>query len=1265
MYLAGAVWTVAIAISLTWNLRQSRHNLVELACTQARTTIIEGRLWIESLDRLRTAEPPSDLHLDHIAEQIARTPLHREPDPPGSLPHRHAAQQPGGIRGHLTSLAPSSPRTAPDPWERRALERLSAGTREVASLERLDGAEYLRMMLPMEAEESCLGCHTGQGHELGSLIGGLSVAVPFAPLRALERSHYVPYTSGHAGTWLLGLAGIVFAGRQAGRRLNEQRLVQNELRRRNEFIGAVLEKLPVGVAVMSGGAVQYVNQRFLDIYRRPRQELTTGDRFFEQAFTDREYREQVRQRIRGDIASNDPSRQHWKGLRLTTGSGEERICDVSAVSVPGQDLTIFMVEDVTERVRAANDLHCTLVRLEALVENAEYGILFEDESRRVGIANPAFCRLFGIAEPDQIRGAHGPTAAASCKDIFADPDGFLAGIERRLAGRRPALAEELALADGRIFERDYVPVTVDRQTQGSFWIYRDITDRKRAEQALRESEAKLSAVFRAAPVILALLDRDLRLRTINQQDGLATAGLPSGSVIGLRPGDALRCRNAIEAANGCGSGPACDSCVVREAVVHTARTGEPRRGVRASLQVEATGGVEDLHLLLSTGQVETAAETFTLVCLEDITPLVRIESALLESEKRYRTLADASAVGIWHITPEGKTVYVNAAMLEMLELDSPNEMGDLSYHEFFTPASQRVIARELPKRRNGESSVYEVEFEGARGTRRRLTVCGAPLLDSSGKLTGMIGTFIDVTERRRTEAERNRFFRLSQDPIVICDQTGMIRQANPAMAQAVGLDETELRGTLLSEHVHPDSRAAAEAALAGLNRGRPVDGLELLIPTAGGSTRWYSWNVAPALEENRIYAIGRDITDRKLASEELRRAKEAAEEANRLKSEFLANISHEIRTPLNGIIGMTGLLTDSGLVAEQGEFATAAHRSAESLLALVNEVLDFSKVEAGKMEVEAVDFDPRQLIAEVDDLVSFPAREKDLEYSSYVDPAVPARLRGDLAHLRSVLVNLAANAIKFTTAGCVEIRARPCPEPGGSTPCFCFSVSDTGIGIAAERLPDLFHPFTQADSSTTRKFGGTGLGLSISKSLVELMGGEIGVQTEVGRGSRFWFRLPLEPACKTIPEEPSTEIAPGPLRTAGGRPPRVLVVEDNFINQRVLLTLLQKRGCHADAVANGHEAIHQLAAVPYDVVLMDCQMPEMDGFEATRIIRNRDSSVLDHDIPVIAITASAMSGDRDLCAKAGMDDYLSKPVAPDQLVKTLHVWLTGAVNSGS
>ncbi|MBX3329627.1 MAG: response regulator [Nitrospira sp.] len=676
-------------------------------------------------------------------------------------------------------------------------------------------------------------------------------------------------------------------------------------------------------------------------------------------------------------------------------------------------------------------------------------------------------------------------------------------------------------------------------------------------------------------------------------------------------------------------------------------------------------------------------------------------------------------------------------------------------------------------------------------------------------------------ERKRAEAAESKFHNiveLAPDAIVMTDVDGRIVLSNRQSERLFDLTADELRGksieTLVSgncwdRHRRDCARFIEMSSVKSIGMdfdlmGRRGDGTEFPVQISLNHVD---------LEEGRfVLAAIRDVTRQKAQDEELRISKEAAEASTKAKSAFLATMSHEIRTPMNGIVGMTGLLLDTSLTAEQREYAETVRASGDVLLDIINDILDFSKVEAGKLDLETVDFDLRVLVEDVVMLLAERAHSKGLELASLVQVSVPTAVRGDPGRVRQILTNLVANAIKFTETGEIVVNVSvedSTRDSGLQHTSIRFDVVDTGIGMAPEQCARIFERFTQADSSTSRRYGGTGLGLAICKMLTQLMHGQIGVESVPGQGSTFWFIVPLQrqtgvqqtqvvPSgslqghrvlivddhavnrrilehqldthgilresandgmqaltkmkrfaeqgspfdlaildlhmpgmdglelarrikadsalsrvrlvlltslgrrgdvkiaqeigilayltkpirqsqlieCLTLvmattertavqaDNQPSLMITRHSLSEAQAqRTPRVLVVEDNPVNQKVAAKMLEKLGCRVDVAANGREAVEGLARIQYSLVFMDCQMPEMDGFEATRLIRQQERAW--GHIPIIAMTANAMAEDRTRCLAIGMDDFLSKPVQSQDLAELLRRWLPpqeGAVN---
>jgi PAS domain S-box-containing protein len=789
----------------------------------------------------------------------------------------------------------------------------------------------------------------------------------------------------------------------------------------------------------------------------------------------------------------------------------------------------------------------------------------------------------------------------------------------------------------------------------------DITERKQSEEALRQEKELAQLYLDIVGTIIISIRSDHIVSLVNQA-GCRLLGYREDEIIGTNWFSRFL--------------PARAKADVEEIFDHLmAGIIEPVRYVEG--MVLTCNGEERLVSWHNTILRDEAGNiTGTLSSGEDITEHKKADEALRESDARYKRIVETANEGIMIMDDQFRYAFVNQKLSDMLGYQAEEMLR--------RPVTAFIFEEDLPDHKakmemrvSGAGMQYERRHRRKDGSCCWTIVSATPLKDEAGRFAGSFAMLTDITERRLAEdAQRESekkfraVFETAMDSIFIKDANLRYIQANPAMERLFGLSLSEMVGKtdedLFGKEAGAHIREMDLKVLAGEiveeEHAKPVNDVSHTFHVIKSPMRESDGKIAG------LCGIARDITERKHAEEELKMAMDAAEDAARAKSEFLANMSHEIRTPLNGVIGMIGLLLDMNLNAMQLEYAQIARFSGEILLSLINDILDFSKIEACKLELETLDFDLRSMLDDTTDLLAVGAHKKGLELVCLVHPAVPSLLRGDPGRLRQILVNLGSNAVKFTEKGKIVIRA--CLENEDErNATIRFSVSDTGIGIPENRQDILFSPFTQADSSTTRKYGGTGLGLAISRQLAELMSGRIGVESEECKGTTFWFTAVFEkqPAGSGSADEMFAKIEGGSAidRFATGpaisqsckRKIRILVAEDNPVNQKVAQAMLRKMGLQADVVANGLEAVNALQTIPYHLVLMDCQMPEMDGFEATCIIRRQGSKALNPGIPIIAMTALVMQGDRERCIQAGMNDFIAKPVKRRELAEMLTRWL--------
>ncbi|VVB64892.1 Methyl sulfide methyltransferase-associated sensor [uncultured archaeon] len=662
--------------------------------------------------------------------------------------------------------------------------------------------------------------------------------------------------------------------------------------------------------------------------------------------------------------------------------------------------------------------------------------------------------------------------------------------------------------------------------------------------------------------------------------------------------------------------------------------------------------------------------------------LMSVQSALRENEEKYRTIVETAHEGIWAVDSKTRTIYVNRRMAEMLGY-SPEEILGKKSSEFMDEEGRARLSLLLEHRRQGINESFEFKFIRKDGLPLWAISSAAPLRDKEGKFVGSLGMLTDITERKRAEEallenEERYATTLASigDAVIATDIEGRITFMNAVAEGLTGwtLDEASMKPAkkvfnIINEYTRnkvddPIIKVLENGVIVGLANHTILvrrDGTEVAIDDSGAPIKDLAGNTIG------VVLVFRDITERKRAEEELfkarndlelkvqertaelQKAMEAANESARAKAAFLANMSHELRTPMNAVIGFSSLLLDDSLTPEHREYIEGIRKGGGALLAIIDDILDFSKAENDKLELEHQPFSLKHCIDESLGMVATQAGKKGLNLSETINYGTPDTIIGDHGRLRQILVNLLTNSVKFTDKGDISVSVSSKAVEGNEHLVY-FAVKDTGIGIPQDKMNELFEPFVQVERTLSRKRDGVGLGLAITKNLVELMGGKIWAESIPGQGSTFHFSIQVE----TIPGKQlgfgKIDLGATSESFPGLKPMRILVAEDNPSNQRVLVEMLKILGYRADAVADGREVIQALERQDYDLVLMDIKMPEMDGITATQVIRKTRPE----DGPkIIAITAFALEGDREKCLEAGMDDYIAKPVKIAELADIL------------
>jgi PAS domain S-box-containing protein len=662
---------------------------------------------------------------------------------------------------------------------------------------------------------------------------------------------------------------------------------------------------------------------------------------------------------------------------------------------------------------------------------------------------------------------------------------------------------------------------------------------------------------------------------------------------------------------------------------------------------------------------EDGSSAGAVATITDVTEARQREEALREAQARFQLAFDNAPIGIGLVDLRGRWLQVNAAFCGILGC-RPERFTSMPAEELIHPDDVDVDLDQRRRLLAGDMAAYSVEkrYLHADGHPVWINQSASLVRDAAGRPSYFIVEVEDISRRKADEIALQQSYDLLDRSQALAGigswevdlfaRSGSRLEWSRQTYRIFGVSPGDFDTTFTNIEglVHPDDRerftAQARLARTAAEAGESFDGFDFRIVRPDGALRWVWLQAGPdPTRPGRIVGFAQDITERKRVEEELKRSKDEALLASRMKSEFLATMSHEIRTPMNGVMGMTALLLDTELDPVQRDYAETVERSADALLRILNDILDLSKIEAGRLELESVPFDLGTVVADVGELYGADAVAKGLAFIVDVDPALPAQVEGDPGRVRQVLANLVSNAVKFTASGevALKLRVKEISDAGVDVR---IDVRDTGCGLDPSQRERLFEAFTQADASTTRRFGGTGLGLTIAQRLVRMMGGEIDVASQPNMGSVFSIELRLG-------HVEAVQVAPAPAPAPRAQPAvargRVLVVDDNPVNLRVAMLLLRRMGFEVDEASDGNAAVEAAGSRQYDAVLMDCEMPVMDGYAAAAAIRRLDPPFA--LVPIVAVTASVMKGDIDRALAAGMDAHVAKPIKSSQLQAVL------------
>lgn len=850
-------------------------------------------------------------------------------------------------------------------------------------------------------------------------------------------------------------------------------------------------------------------------------------------------------------------------------------------------------------------------------------------------ANPSFERLSGYKIEELMgmsRDRISPPESENLRKQF---------ITEVLAGR--SVSESMAFyhKDGSLKQAQvtYIPITADSEVVGIYGIAKDVTDIVKVERELQETQEKYQVLAEHAQDLITTCSADGELLYVSPSV-YTLLGYKPEEVTGKSfkdycyPGDYPDPMDLSKISNGC-----------KMRVLHKKGHYIWMETLAKPVAGERGKGVQIVSIS------------------RDITQHKDAERRLRESRQRYRSLFEHNPAAVYSLNLEGKYSAVNSKLVQMLDIPR-NKLIGKSFLSNLDPCEVQYGEHYFDMVKQGEPQCYETRIVNSSGRKIEVSVTNVPIIVDK-EMVGVYGIVSDITERKEyTERiqelskQHELILNTVTEGIYGLDADGITMFMNPAAASMFGYEAKEFIGKNSHPIIHhtradgshlPQEECPIQmTVLDGQRRSIKED----VFWRKDGSSFLVQYQVTPIIEQGQIQGavvVFNDVTGER----EIVRAKETAELAAQAKSEFLSMVSHEIRTPMNGIVGMTELLIGTDLSEEQREYAEIIQDSGDALLNILNDILDFSKLESGKMALAYEPFALRKMLEQVAELFKPRADEKQLEIRYRLNPSIPEFMVGDAIRIRQILVNLVGNALKFTDRGSIDVNVGIINGRKPEDSVLEFSVQDTGIGIPADKLDQLFQSFSQLHPVINRKYGGTGLGLVISKRLVEIMGGSISVESTEGEGSTFRFAVPATSVDATS-EQTASEFHHDRTRQSDKVAMRILVAEDHPVNRKILREYLEKLGYHADVCTNGVEAIDAISQNAYDIVLMDIHMPVMDGLKATDLLHRLIPR--DRIPPIIAVTGNAKREEKEACLEIGMRDFISKPVMLSELKRVLQQW---------